>query len=304
MLPCCVLCVPRTTKTAQAMPGVLSSSTFLLSTEGARPCAEAPQTMEAEPGGTGAPRTRAVRCTLVFSAQVPEQMMPQALQRPAEPGCLWLSQVQAERAEGERDGGGGARAGRQRAARAHPGAARLPGGRHAAGRPAGGGLCGGARGGAPRAGPAAVRRAAGAPRAAWRAWPLAVRVLCACLRAPMASWGGSRMWPAEAAVSWEFRKAAATMQIGGMALHEGKVAEMRTGEGKTLSAVLPAYLNALSGRGVHLITVNEYLAVRDCEWCGADAAPPRSAPARLRLGWHAGAVPSCCAACEHLWALL
>lgn len=65
------------------------------------------------------------------------------------------------------------------------------------------------------------------------------------------------------------------MQIGGMALHEGKVAEMRTGEGKTLSAVLPAYLNALSGRGVHLITVNEYLAVRDCEWCGADTAQRR-----------------------------
>ena len=65
------------------------------------------------------------------------------------------------------------------------------------------------------------------------------------------------------------------MQIGGMALHEGKVAEMRTGEGKTLTAVLPAYLNALSRRGVHLITVNEYLAVRDCEWCGADTAQRR-----------------------------
>ena len=66
-------------------------------------------------------------------------------------------------------------------------------------------------------------------------------------------------------------------------LHEGKVAEMRTGEGKTLSAVLPAYLNALSGRGVHLITVNEYLAVRDCEWCGTAAAP--HAPATARLPW-------------------
>lgn len=57
------------------------------------------------------------------------------------------------------------------------------------------------------------------------------------------------------------------MQMGGMALHEGKVAEMRTGEGKTLAAVLPAYLNALPGRGVHLVTVNAYLAARDREWC-------------------------------------
>ncbi|KAK9841856.1 hypothetical protein WJX81_007585 [Elliptochloris bilobata] len=56
--------------------------------------------------------------------------------------------------------------------------------------------------------------------------------------------------------------------VGGMALHEGRVAEMRTGEGKTLAAVMPAYLNALSGRGVHLITVNEYLAARDREWMG------------------------------------
>ncbi|HET9342558.1 MAG TPA: preprotein translocase subunit SecA [Candidatus Eremiobacteraceae bacterium] len=56
--------------------------------------------------------------------------------------------------------------------------------------------------------------------------------------------------------------------IGGMALHEGKVAEMRTGEGKTLVATLPVYLNALEGRGVHLVTVNDYLAKRDAEWMG------------------------------------
>ncbi len=56
--------------------------------------------------------------------------------------------------------------------------------------------------------------------------------------------------------------------IGGMALHEGKIAEMRTGEGKTLVATLPAYLNALSGKGVHIVTVNEYLARRDAEWMG------------------------------------
>ncbi len=54
--------------------------------------------------------------------------------------------------------------------------------------------------------------------------------------------------------------------IGGMALHEGKIAEMRTGEGKTLMATLPVYLNALTGKGVHLITVNDYLARRDAEW--------------------------------------
>ena len=56
--------------------------------------------------------------------------------------------------------------------------------------------------------------------------------------------------------------------IGGMTLHNGKIAEMRTGEGKTLMATLPVYLNALAGKGVHLITVNDYLARRDAEWMG------------------------------------
>ena len=56
--------------------------------------------------------------------------------------------------------------------------------------------------------------------------------------------------------------------IGGMVLHEGKIAEMKTGEGKTLVATLPVYLNALSGRGVHVVTVNDYLAKRDSEWMG------------------------------------
>ena len=56
--------------------------------------------------------------------------------------------------------------------------------------------------------------------------------------------------------------------IGGMALHAGKIAEMRTGEGKTLTATLPVYLNALTGRGVHVVTVNDYLAQRDAEWMG------------------------------------
>ncbi len=56
--------------------------------------------------------------------------------------------------------------------------------------------------------------------------------------------------------------------IGGMVLHYGKIAEMRTGEGKTLMATLPAYLNAVSGKGVHVVTVNDYLASRDAEWMG------------------------------------
>ena len=56
--------------------------------------------------------------------------------------------------------------------------------------------------------------------------------------------------------------------IGGIVLHQGKIAEMKTGEGKTLASTLPAYLNALSGRGVHIITVNDYLAKRDTEWMG------------------------------------
>ena len=56
--------------------------------------------------------------------------------------------------------------------------------------------------------------------------------------------------------------------IGGMVLHNGKISEMRTGEGKTLVATLPAYLNALAGEGVHVVTVNDYLASRDAAWMG------------------------------------
>src|SRR4030042_1181662 len=57
--------------------------------------------------------------------------------------------------------------------------------------------------------------------------------------------------------------------VGGVVLHQGRIAEMKTGEGKTLVATLPAYLNALSGQGVHIVTVNDYLAKRDTEWMGA-----------------------------------
>ena len=56
--------------------------------------------------------------------------------------------------------------------------------------------------------------------------------------------------------------------IGGMVLHQGKISEMKTGEGKTLVATMPVYLNALMGRGVHVVTVNDYLARRDAEWMG------------------------------------
>src|SRR3990167_9367354 len=56
--------------------------------------------------------------------------------------------------------------------------------------------------------------------------------------------------------------------VGGIALHQGNIAEMRTGEGKTLVATLPAYLNALLGKGVHIVTVNDYLSRRDAAWMG------------------------------------
>jgi len=56
--------------------------------------------------------------------------------------------------------------------------------------------------------------------------------------------------------------------MGGMVLHQGRITEMKTGEGKTLVATLPVYLNALSGKGVHVVTVNDYLARRDAEWMG------------------------------------
>ena len=56
--------------------------------------------------------------------------------------------------------------------------------------------------------------------------------------------------------------------VGGIILHQGRIAEMKTGEGKTLVSTAPAYLNALAGRGVHIVTVNDYLAKRDAEWMG------------------------------------
>src|SRR3989339_1337177 len=57
--------------------------------------------------------------------------------------------------------------------------------------------------------------------------------------------------------------------MGGIILHQGRIAEMKTGEGKTHTALLPMYLNALTGKGVHIVTVNDYLAKRDCNWMGS-----------------------------------
>ena len=70
--------------------------------------------------------------------------------------------------------------------------------------------------------------------------------------------------------------------IGGMVLHEGRIAEMKTGEGKTLVATLPVYLNALAGKGVHVVTVNDYLAKRDAGWMGRDLWLPRPDHGRHR----------------------
>ena len=72
----------------------------------------------------------------------------------------------------------------------------------------------------------------------------------------------------EASVRTLFMRHFDVQLIGGVVLHQGKIAEMKTGEGKTLAATLPAYLNALTGRGVHVVTVNDYLARRDTEWMG------------------------------------
>ena len=72
----------------------------------------------------------------------------------------------------------------------------------------------------------------------------------------------------EAAVRTVGMKPYPVQVVGGICLHQGRIAEMKTGEGKTLVATLPAYLNALSGEGVHVVTVNDYLARRDSEWMG------------------------------------
>ncbi len=72
----------------------------------------------------------------------------------------------------------------------------------------------------------------------------------------------------EAAVRFIGTKHYRVQLIGGIAIHQGRIAEMKTGEGKTLVSTLPAYLNALTGEGVDIVTVNDYLAKRDAEWMG------------------------------------
>ena len=74
--------------------------------------------------------------------------------------------------------------------------------------------------------------------------------------------------------------------IGGIILHQGRIAEMKTGEGKTLVSTLPAYLNALEGKGVNIVTVNDYLAKRDAEWMGKVHEFPRADRGRgLKRQW-------------------
>jgi len=73
--------------------------------------------------------------------------------------------------------------------------------------------------------------------------------------------------------------------IGGIVLHSGKISEMKTGEGKTLVATLPCYLNALAGHGVHVVTVNDYLASRDAEWMGRIHKFLGLTSARSRTTW-------------------
>ncbi len=72
----------------------------------------------------------------------------------------------------------------------------------------------------------------------------------------------------EASVRVLGQRAFRVQLVGGIVLHQGRIAEMKTGEGKTLTATLPAYLNALTGKGVHIVTVNDYLAKYQCEWMG------------------------------------
>ncbi len=87
-------------------------------------------------------------------------------------------------------------------------------------------------------------------------------------KTPAAASAARTSWCAATLLKWEMIPFDVQL-VGGVALHQGKIAEMATGEGKTLVATLPVYLNALSGRGVHVVTVNDYLAARDGEWMGA-----------------------------------
>ena len=92
---------------------------------------------------------------------------------------------------------------------------------------------------------------------------LAIKIML-LLEGDKATWANS--WDAAGkAITWDMVHYDVQL-IGGIAMHQGKIAEMQTGEGKTLVATLPVYLNALAGKGVHLVTVNDYLAKRDSAW--------------------------------------
>ncbi len=105
-----------------------------------------------------------------------------------------------------------------------------------------------------------TRRCAPRPPSSANAWPAARRSTTCCPR--------PSRWCARRRKRTLGLRHFDVQMIGGMVLHDGKIAEMKTGEGKTLVATLPVYLNALAGKGVHVVTVNDYLARRDAEWMG------------------------------------
>ena len=105
-----------------------------------------------------------------------------------------------------------------------------------------------------------TRPCAPRPRSSASGWPTA-RLWTTCCRKPSP-------WCARPRKRTLGQRHFDVQLVGGMVLHDGKIAEMKTGEGKTLVATLPVYLNALAGKGVHVVTVNDYLARRDAEWMG------------------------------------
>ena len=109
------------------------------------------------------------------------------------------------------------------------------------------------------------------------------------VRAP---WPHSATWQV---LRWPLSEQRAGPQIGGLVLHQGQVAEMQTGEGKTLAATLPAYLNALTGRGVHIVTANAYLAQRDRDWCARLLSRQPRPPGLAALGAGSSGGPACSA---------
>ena len=89
--------------------------------------------------------------------------------------------------------------------------------------------------------------------------------------------------------------------VGGIVLHQGKIAEMKTGEGKTLTSTLPVYLNGLTGKGVHVVTVNDYLAARDSEWMGQVYNFLGMSFGKIIHGLDDNRTPGCLCCRYHLW---